>query len=254
MLDRPPPSTITSGSSRFTTWARPRASRSAWRARAAAACVSPASGAGREGRTHHARRAVASLASAGPATRVSRQPCLPHQQGGGGRSSGVTPGQRVVPPLAGDAVAPGDHAAVHHDAGAAAGADDDAEHGARTGPRAVGGLGQSEAVGVVLDADFPAECLCKVAVEGMAVEADRVGVLHEAGGRADDARYADADADRAELRFDGENGFRRASGRRRRSREGWAGGPAAGWRRPGRARRARSWCRRSRCPCAGVAS
>ena len=62
------------------------------------------------------------------------------------------PRQRVMAPFAGDAVAATHHLAIDHDAAAAAGAEDDAEHHAVAGAGAIDGLGQREAVGVVLDA------------------------------------------------------------------------------------------------------
>ncbi len=63
-------------------------------------------------------------------------------------------------------------------------------------------LGQREAVGVVLHPHLAAQQGADLAVERMAVQRDRVGVLHQSGGRADHAGNADADGrGDAELRF-----------------------------------------------------
>ena len=55
-------------------------------------------------------------------------------------------------PLAGDPVRAAMDLAVHDDAAAAAGAQNDPEHDAEAGAGAVGRFAQGEAVGVVLDA------------------------------------------------------------------------------------------------------
>src|SRR5690606_22548611 len=60
-----------------------------------------------------------------------------------------TPGQRIVPPFAGDAVRPADQATVDDQSSADAGAQNDPEHTARAATGAVAGLGKGEAVGVV---------------------------------------------------------------------------------------------------------
>ena len=60
-------------------------------------------------------------------------------------------------PLAGHPVGTAMHPPVDHDAAAAAGAEDHAEHHAATGSRAVGRLAQREAVGIVFHPDFTAE-------------------------------------------------------------------------------------------------
>ena len=84
-------------------------------------------------------------------------------------------------------------AAVHDDAAAAAGAEDDPEHDSIAGAGTVGGLAEGEAVGVVLDADLAVQAFADVVVEAVAVQGDGVGALDQAGGGADDARDADAD-------------------------------------------------------------
>ena len=82
---------------------------------------------------------------------------LPHQQAGPGPLVLRGPRERVVAPLAGDRVRPGEDAAVHDDSAARAGPDDDAEDARGTGRRAVARLGEGEAVRVVGEADLAAE-------------------------------------------------------------------------------------------------
>ena len=76
MLDMPPPSTMTSGSSRLTTCARPRASRSAWRSSAARAPRIARGGAGRDAGASRAPWPVAVARQRGAGDQVSRQPVL----------------------------------------------------------------------------------------------------------------------------------------------------------------------------------
>ena len=104
-----------------------------------------------------------------------------------GQGSGVWPHSPAI------AVRTAMDAAVHDDAAAAAGAEDDAEDHAEPGAGAVGRLAEGEAVGVVLDPDLAFERLAHVVVEAMAVQGDGVGVLDQAGGGADDTGDADAD-------------------------------------------------------------
>ena len=74
------------------------------------------------------------------------------ETGGSGPLVVARPRQGVVAPLAGDAVRPDEHAPVDGDAGAGAGAEDHRPDHGRAGAGAVDGLGQGEAVGVVLHA------------------------------------------------------------------------------------------------------
>ncbi len=113
------------------------------------------------------------------------------------------PRQRVVAPLAGDRVRPGQHLAVHHHAAARARPHDHAEDDARSRRRAVGRLGEREAVRVVREAHRPSEKAGEVAVEGLADQPGGVRVLDEAGGGREGARHPDADAaPTAGLRFE----------------------------------------------------
>src|ERR1700712_343244 len=105
-------------------------------------------------------------------------------------------------PLASDAVSAAMNLALHDDAAAATGAQDDTEHNAEAGTGAIGRLAQCKAVGIVLDPYFPSERIADVAVEAVAVEGDGVGVLHRAGGWANDARNADSNRHR-----DAQSGF-----------------------------------------------
>jgi len=74
---------------------------------------------------------------------------------------------------------------VHDDSGAASRPDDDPEHNHATCGRAIGGLGEGEAIGVVGDADFPAEQPGEVLFEGLPIQRDGIGIFHESGRRAD---------------------------------------------------------------------
>jgi hypothetical protein len=99
-----------------------------------------------------------------------------------------------VAPLAGNPVGADDEAPVDDDAAADPGAEDDAEHAAVAGGRAVGRLRQGEAVGVVGESRLAAERCGDVAGERPADQPGRIGVLDEAvfGDRA-----GNADADRS---------------------------------------------------------
>ena len=95
----------------------------------------------------------------------------------------LRPGQRIVPPFAADAARAIDEPAVDDEPAAAARAEDHAEHTARTRTRAVDGLGEREAIGVVGKPHRAAERLGKIHVERAAVEPGRVRVLHAPRGR-----------------------------------------------------------------------
>jgi len=82
-----------------------------------------------------------------------------------------------VTPFARDPVAARDHGFLHDEAAPDAGAQDDAEHHARVRGRAVDRLGKGEAIGVVLQPDLTSQSFRKVAVERLAVQPDRVGIL-----------------------------------------------------------------------------
>ncbi len=193
MLDSPPPSTITSGSSRLITCASPRASRSAWRSSAACARVSPAAARAGMPEASCAPSPSQSRASDGPAIQVSRQPRWPHQHcrpgssSGCGQGSGLWPHSPVtwlrprstLPSTTTPPPQPVPRMTPNTDAVAGAGA--------------VGRFREREAVGVVLHPHLAVEQGADVAIERVAVQRDRVGVLHQAGGRADHAGDADAD-------------------------------------------------------------
>jgi hypothetical protein len=73
-----------------------------------------------------------------------------------------------------------------------AGAEDDAEHHRSAGRRAIGGLRQRQAVGVVGEAHRTAEHPLQVVGKRLAVQPGRVRVLDQAGGWRDRAWHADA--------------------------------------------------------------
>ena len=117
----------------------------------------------------------------------------PAVAGGPRPLAGRGPGQGIVPPLARDGVGAGEGAAVHDDAAARAGAQDDAEDDARPRPGAVTRLGEREAVRVVREAEGAVEEALEILAERAAVEPDAVGVLDEAGGGRERSRHPDAD-------------------------------------------------------------
>jgi hypothetical protein len=108
-----------------------------------------------------------------------------------------------VSPLAGQAVGSGVGVAAEGDAAAAAGTHDHAEDNMEVAGGAVGGLADSEAVGIIGAADRAREGVREVALQRAAVEPERVGILDQACGRDNGAR--DADADRAGLAGGGFN-------------------------------------------------
>ena len=110
-------------------------------------------------------------------------------------------GQRDMAPFAADGVDALDEAAVHHDAAADAGAEDDAEDHLRAGAAAVHGLGEGEAVGVVGDFHRTVEDAGEVALQVAAVQPGRVALGDVAGAAVDRAGDADADALDAGARF-----------------------------------------------------
>ena len=96
-------------------------------------------------------------------------------------------------PLSGDPVRAAVDLALHDDATAASGAQNDPEHDAEADSGTIGRFTQGEAVGVVLDAHLAVEGLADVVVEAAAVQGDGIGTLYQAGSRADHARDADPD-------------------------------------------------------------
>ena len=105
----------------------------------------------------------------------------------------VGPGQGIVPPFAGDGIAPADQPAIDHQSAAHAGPEYDAEQAPGAGPGAIHGLRQGEAVGIVLQPDGAPESLLQIAVEGRADDPGGIGVLDPPGGGRQGAGNADAD-------------------------------------------------------------
>ena len=103
------------------------------------------------------------------------------------------PRQRVVAPFSSDGVDAGDDPAVDHDAAADTGTENDAENrcGART--RAVDGLRQGEAVGIIGEADRTLQSVFEVCIQPLADETAGVGVLHTPRRPGQSAWYADAE-------------------------------------------------------------
>src|SRR5437773_10231624 len=84
-----------------------------------------------------------------------------------------------MPPFAGDEVRARQAAAIHDDPASDSRAEDDAEHDVRARGRAVGGLGEREAVSVVHEPPRAVQQLPEIACECPTVEPGRVGVLLE---------------------------------------------------------------------------
>ena len=107
---------------------------------------------------------------------------------------GCWPGQGVVAPFAGDGVDADERGAAHIHPAAGAGTDDHAEDHFGALCRAVGGLGDHEAVGVVFDFDLAIQLLLQIVEQRLADQPGGIGVLDPAAGRGDGAGDADADA------------------------------------------------------------
>ena len=166
-------------------------------------------------------------------------------------------------PLAADAARPVDERAVEDESAAAAGAEDDAEHRARAGARAVDGLRQGKAVGIVGEPHGPARDAPRGrAANGRPLSQVELAFCTQPACRRQRARHADADAARAAPRSARACAPSRpwpATWRRSRGAARACGARPARC-RPGPAPRLRSWCRRGRCPrrsaagCAGLPS
>ena len=105
----------------------------------------------------------------------------------------LRPGQRVVAPLAGDAVGAGEDVTVDHNARAYPRADDHAEHDRCPCRRAIGRFGKRKAVGVVADLHLALQHRFEVLQDGLAVEHDRVGILQASSCAGERAGRADTD-------------------------------------------------------------
>src|SRR5688572_15120985 len=85
---------------------------------------------------------------------------------------GPEPGKRIVPPFAGDEVRAQQDLASGDDPTSDSRAEDDAEYDARAHSRAVGGLGEREAVRVVHEAHRAVEPLLEIVSKRPTVEPD----------------------------------------------------------------------------------
>ena len=86
-------------------------------------------------------------------------------------------------PLASDRIWAGDERAVDDNTAADAGSKNRGEDDPCARARAVGGLRQPEAIGVVSDPDRPAERSCEIVAKRAADQNGAVGILYEAGER-----------------------------------------------------------------------
>ena len=123
----------------------------------------------------------------------------------------LRPGKRIVTPLSRDAMPSFEHAAVHHNPAARAGAENDAEHRVRTLRGAVGRLRQREAVRVVRNAHGAFERAREIAIERLTDQPRRVRVLDQPGRCGNGAGNADADCSRrSQFAFDRRDELRTA--------------------------------------------
>ena len=214
MFDRPPPSTMASGSSRLMTCARPRARRSAWRARAAGRAGRPRRrGLGQAAGVVRVRAvAVARQAGAGDEGLQAAAQAAPALRAGvfgreSARAAGCGPTRR--PRRAGR-----DAPARPPRCRRRAGAEDDAEHQAVAGAGAVGASDRVKQLASFSTRTSRPSRRADVRVERMAVQRGGVGVLHQPGGGADHAGNADADGGgHAELRLGVAHQLRRSPSR-----------------------------------------
>src|SRR5206468_306063 len=91
-----------------------------------------------------------------------------------GKLLGGRPGQGIMSPLSGDEVRALDAAAIHDDSSTHSSAKDDAEHDAGARGRAIAGLGEREAVGVIGKPHRPAEPHLEVRLQRLSDEPHRV--------------------------------------------------------------------------------
>jgi hypothetical protein len=96
-------------------------------------------------------------------------------------------------PFAGNAVGPAQELAADDDAAPDAGPQDDPEDDGRAGARPIRRLGDGKAIGIIGQAQRPAEGARQILVEGAAVEPGGIGVLDQAGRGRDRSRHADSD-------------------------------------------------------------
>ncbi|GEM_PF-4546039 len=112
-------------------------------------------------------------------------------------------------PLAGDAVVSTHQRAVHRNAAADTGAEDDGEDTCCSGRCTIRRFAQCKTIGIVGKTHFTADQLSKVLTQWMTIEDGRVAVPHQAGGRGWTSGHAHADvrAATASVGFDRLNQF-----------------------------------------------
>src|SRR5262245_25632610 len=99
----------------------------------------------------------------------------------------ISPGQRIVAPLATGPARTVDQFAFEDEPTAAARAEDHSEQGSGSRTGAVDGLGEGKAVGIVGEAHRLCESVFEIACERLAIEPGGVGVLHAAPAGGDRA-------------------------------------------------------------------
>ena len=100
-------------------------------------------------------------------------------------------------PLTSDEVCAGERVSADDDSASDTRADDDAEHDVRACRRAIGRLGECEAIGVVHDANFTVQMFLEIARQRLSVEPHRIGILYESGVGNDDPRNPDTNGSHA---------------------------------------------------------
>jgi hypothetical protein len=106
---------------------------------------------------------------------------------------GLRPGQRIMPPLAGNEVGARQSTSSYDDATAHAGPPDDPENHVGAGSGAITRFGQGEAVGIVVEPDLALQGGREVGAKRLTDQPNGIRVLDQPRIRSHGARNADAD-------------------------------------------------------------
>ena len=109
-------------------------------------------------------------------------------------AGGVLAGDRVVPPLAGNAVEAVEDFSIHTNPAADSGAEDETKDDGGSASGSPCGFGEGEAICIVGEEDFATQGGGEVVAERAAVEAGGVGIFNRAGEWLHGSRGANADA------------------------------------------------------------
>ena len=91
--------------------------------------------------------------------------------------------QRIVSPFAADGIGTGQQPAVHDDATADAGTENNSEYDRRAPPGSIDGFRQGKAIGVVGQSYLAVEQRLQIALQGLTVESPGVGIAQQADSR-----------------------------------------------------------------------